>query len=181
MQQIAAKRVIMALLSVIGLALLFFWFVSPRESKKTPSQESTQPEPSDTPLAATNEPALTEPSSPPSATRAAVLPAASAGALDEPQLMTELRQVKDKNPELAIRLAREGNRRFPDSADSAERASIIIHSLASLNRASEARGEAEDMVNHYPDTAWVREIEQFTGAHRHRNLRVNDAGALESY
>ena len=37
------------------------------------------------------------------------------------------------------------------------------------------------MVNHYPDSSWVREIEGFTGAHRHRNIRVNDAGQLEYY
>jgi hypothetical protein len=45
----------------------------------------------------------------------------------------------------------------------------------------EARGEAEKMVNAYPDSAWVREVERFTGAHRHRNVRVNDAGVLEYY
>ena len=36
-------------------------------------------------------------------------------------------------------------------------------------------------VNHYPDSSWVRDIEGFTGAHRHRNIRVNDAGQLEYY
>jgi hypothetical protein len=33
-------------------------------------------------------------------------------------------------------------------------------------------------VNHYPDSDWVREIERFTGAHRHRNLRITDGGAM---
>jgi hypothetical protein len=98
--------------------------------------------------------------------------------LNEPQLMTRLRAVKDKDPAAAIELAREGNRRFPDSADAPERASILIHALAALDRPSEARGEAEDMVNHYPDSNWVREIERFIGAHRRRNVRVNDAGEL---
>jgi hypothetical protein len=37
------------------------------------------------------------------------------------------------------------------------------------------------MVNHYPDSEWVREVERFTGAHRHRNLRLNDAGEVVSY
>jgi hypothetical protein len=46
---------------------------------------------------------------------------------------------------------------------------------------SEARGAAERMVNHYPDSDWVREIERFTGAHRHRNVRLNDAGEIEYY
>lgn len=41
--------------------------------------------------------------------------------------------------------------------------------------------EAEGMVNRYPDSRWVREIEEFTGAHRHRNIRVTASGALEYY
>jgi len=37
------------------------------------------------------------------------------------------------------------------------------------------------VVNDYADSEWVREIERFTGAHRHRNLRLNDQGMLESF
>jgi hypothetical protein len=100
---------------------------------------------------------------------------------DEATLMARLRSVKDTDPALAIDLAREGNRRFPETPDAPERASILIHSLARQGLASEARGEAEDMVNAYPDSSWVREIEQFTGAHRHRNLRFSDDGGIEFY
>ena len=92
--------------------------------------------------------------------------------------MTRLRSIKDNEPAAALELAREGNQRFPDTADAPERASIMIHALATLERPSEARGSAEDMVNHYPDSNWVREIERFMGAHRRRNVRVNDAGEL---
>ncbi len=99
--------------------------------------------------------------------------------LDEPALMARLRGLDDAA--LEIDLAREGSRRFPDSADAPERASILIHALAALGRSSEARGAAEDMVNHYPDSDWVREIERFTGAHRHRSFRVGADGGLESY
>ena len=93
--------------------------------------------------------------------------------------MARLRSTAESDPELAVRYALEGNARFGDSADGPERASILIHSLARLGRASEARGEAEDMVNHYPDSPWVREIERFTGAHRHRNVRLAEDGAIE--
>ena len=95
--------------------------------------------------------------------------------------MARLRSMKESNPAAAIEFARDGNKRFPDTADAPERASILIHALASQGASSEARGEAEQMVNHYPDSDWVREIERFTGAHRHRNIRVNDAGQLEYY
>jgi hypothetical protein len=100
---------------------------------------------------------------------------------DEPSLMAELRSLKGSNPERAAQLASDGNARFPDSSDAPERASILIHSLVQEGRLTEARRSAEEMVNHYPDSAWVRDVELFTGAHRHRNIRINDAGGFEYY
>ncbi len=95
--------------------------------------------------------------------------------------MLRLHALAPRDAALAIDLAREGNERFPDGPGAPERASMIIHALASQGRAAEARGEAEEMVNHYPDSDWVREVEQFTGAHRHRNIRVDEAGRLEYF
>jgi hypothetical protein len=102
----------------------------------------------------------------------------SATAFDEQALMRLLRRSRGNDPVLAIELARDGNRRFPGSADAPERASILIHALAAEGLASEARGEAEDMVNRYPDSAWVHEIERFTGARRHRDIQVGPGGEL---
>jgi hypothetical protein len=110
------------------------------------------------------------------------LPAESHRPLGEAALMAELRKARQAGQHgRAISLAREGNRRFPDSTFAPERHSILIHSLADNEQRTEARGEAEQMVNHYPDSDWVREIERFTGAHRHRNVRLNDAGEIEYY
>jgi hypothetical protein len=126
---------------------------------------------------ATNPPAVVEP--PP---RRVALPRPTPPAPpSEAARMAHLRDVKDSDPELAVELARDDGRQFPDDEGAPERASILIHALARLGRSSEARGEAEDMVNRYADTEWVREIERFTGAHRRRNLRLDDGGALESY
>jgi hypothetical protein len=102
--------------------------------------------------------------------------------MTEASLMERLRKARAAGQHAhAIQLAREGNRRFPDSALAPERHSIMIHSLADNEQRTEARGEAEYMVGHYPDSDWVREIERFTGAHRHRNVRLNDAGEIEYY
>jgi TolA-binding protein len=114
---------------------------------------------------------------PSAATGAASAPTSEAP-MSESALMSELRTFKDSDPEFAIERAREGNQRFPDSADAPERSSILIHALANAGKASEARGEAEDMVNRYPDSEWVREVERFTGAHRHRNVHVDANGQL---
>ena len=107
-------------------------------------------------------------------------PLAADPAPDEATLMERLRRAAS-NPGLAIDLADEGDRRFPASAGASERASARIHALAEQGRSAEARGEAESVVNRYPDSQWIREIETFTGAHRHRNLRVTPDGSLEYY
>jgi hypothetical protein len=67
------------------------------------------------------------------------------------------------------------------AASAAEGESILIHALAARGDSSAARARAERVVNDYADSEWVREIERFTGAHRHRNLRLNEQGVLESF
>ena len=150
----------------------------PREAVQ--ESEPASPEPAARPTPA---PPRARPPAPAAPTAAAPSPSPSAPSapLGEAQLMVKLRSIKESNPASAIELARDGNKRFPDSPDAPERTSILIHALASQGASSEARGEAEQMVNHLPDSDWVRDIERFTGAHRHRNIRVNDAGELEYY
>jgi hypothetical protein len=106
---------------------------------------------------------------------------ATVARMNEAVLTAHLREVAQHDSAQAIEIARAGNKKFPEGPEAPERYSILIHALVTQNQLSEARGEAEYMVNHYPDSKWVRDIEGFTGAHRHRNLRVNDAGQLEYY
>jgi hypothetical protein len=79
------------------------------------------------------------------------------------------------------RAARQSASPLSGGAGAAERESLLIRALAAGGDSSAARGRAEQVVNEYPDSEWVREIERFTGAHRHRNLRVNEQGVLESF
>ena len=101
--------------------------------------------------------------------------------MNEAVLMARLREVARTDSAQTIEIARAGNKKFPDTPDAPERYSILIHALITQDKLSEGRAEAEYMVNHFPDSSWVRQIEGFTGAHRHRNIRVNDAGQLEYY
>ena len=94
--------------------------------------------------------------------------------------MARLRSVAGSDFPAAVQLARAGNLRFPDGPEAPERASILIRALSAEGLAGEARGEAEYVVNHYPDSQWVREIEGFTGAHRLRNLILTDAGTMQA-
>jgi hypothetical protein len=170
-----ARGLAIASILVTALAVVLLW----RTGAKRPSTdapESTAPSPVPAAAAGDAGPALPSPTRRP---RPALTPSQIA-TLDEAVLMARLRELAATDSAQAVELARAGNRRFPDSADAPERSSILIHALANLGRVREARGEAEQMVNHYPDSDWVREIEGYSGAHRHRNLHVSDAGVVTS-
>jgi hypothetical protein len=84
----------------------------------------------------------------------------------ETELLERLRKAQDTDEyQLSYELAREGQRRFPDSSNAPEFAAMAIKSLARQGKVSEARAEAETMVNRYVGTHWAREVERHTGAH----------------
>ena len=149
---------------------------SPAAPAATPPEPSAPPAPAPAPGPAAASQNTEPPAPPPSPSVQAAV-----ARMNEAVLMERLREVAKKDSAQAIELARAGNKRFPDSPDAPERAYILIHALITQNQLSQGRAEAEYMVNHYPDSHWVRDIEGFTGAHRHRNIRVNDAGQLEYY
>jgi len=78
--------------------------------------------------------------------------------LNEPSLMTELRDLADSDPELSVRLARAGNERFPDSDDTPERTWFLVKNLVNLRRFHEARAEARLMAERYPRTSWTDDV-----------------------
>jgi hypothetical protein len=179
LQRTTARGLIGGVILAVALAAGLLW-----EAKKGPGRPAASP----ADVGAEPNPGSRAPKEPrrSRAPARAALPDASPSAsaatvnpFDEPRLMARMRIAARNDSALAIELAREGNRRYPDSPDAPERTSILIHALANLDRSSEARGEAERMVSEYPDSSWVREIERFTGAHRHRNIQVSDAGTIE--
>ncbi|MEI9936160.1 MAG: hypothetical protein WDO69_02940 [Pseudomonadota bacterium] len=162
-------------LTLGALALgAFALFPTPGVAPSPAPQVAHSAEPA-TPLPAVISPATPAAPAAPEAAQLALhtLPA------EEAAFMSDLRVLGEMDPDLAIERAAEGKARFGDSADAPERRSILIHALARVGRASEARGEAEHMVNECPDSSWVREVERFTGAHRHRNIRLAANGQLE--
>jgi hypothetical protein len=74
--------------------------------------------------------------------------------------MAQLREIGGTAPERSIALAREGQRRFPDSADAPERAFIVVQSLVNLRRFHEAREEASAMVRKYPDNPFALDAQR---------------------
>lgn len=116
----------------------------PRDVEATPRPEvTTTPEPS------APEPVVT------AGTTAAAVPTDPA---EEDALMAKLHELGQRDPEQSIRLAREGNRKFPKGPGASERAWIVCKSLTNLARFDEAREEAQKMVREYPGTSWTMDV-----------------------
>jgi hypothetical protein len=86
-------------------------------------------------------------------------------ALDEPALMEALRELRGLDPNLTLQLAREGNQRFQDTGDVAERSWFIVKALSDLGRHDEARVEGRALVDRYRETRWGQDV--------YRHLFVN--------
>jgi hypothetical protein len=83
-----------------------------------------------------------------------------AALVNEAALMVRLRQLRETDPPLSLRLAREGNARFPNSSDAPERAFIVVKSLVDLARFKEAQQEARKMLKAYPNDPRTLDVER---------------------
>ena len=146
---------------------------SPETEKGLSEPASAAPtaRPSALPVASQSASPGMAPAAPTAVATEPVVPLADAS-VDEASLMVQLRGLVDVDPARAYGLAKQGTRLFPNSADAPEMAALAIKSLARQGKRSEARGEAETMVDRYPDSPWAREVEQHTGAHPHRDQRA---------
>lgn len=150
-------------------------------SSRNPGEASVEPAGTAPRAPASAQPVAPWPSAPLASPGTPLAPAAVAAgpvapladaSVDEASLMAQLRGLVDVDPARAYDLAKQGARLFPGSADAPEMAALAVKALARQGKRSEARGEAETMVNQYPDSPWAREVEQHTGAHPHRDQRA---------
>jgi TolA-binding protein len=74
--------------------------------------------------------------------------------------MAKLRDLGTSDLELSLKLAREGNARYPDSSDAVERTWFVCKSLTGLGRSEEARAEALRMVEKYPGTSFTNDVQR---------------------
>jgi hypothetical protein len=138
---------------------------APRKFAKTPENAaafvSVAPPPA-TPASSLMVPSANAPSTAP-------LPTATSSATqvgpDERSLMATLRELRGSDPERTLALARDGNQRFPNSPDVAERSWVIVKSLSDLGRHDEARAEGRILLERFRDTRWGEDV--------YRHLFVN--------
>jgi hypothetical protein len=83
-----------------------------------------------------------------------------AAVVNEAALMVRLHRLGETNPPLSLQLAREGNDRYPQSADAPERAFIVVKSLVDMGRFKEAQAEARKMLKSYPNDPHTLDVER---------------------
>jgi len=84
---------------------------------------------------------------------------------DEPTVMAELRGLMFTAPASSLQIARDGNARFPDGPDAAERGWFEVRVLVLLDRFDEARHVARRLVQRYPDTQWANDVRRHLRSH----------------
>jgi len=151
-------------LVVVVAAIAYFLLRTPfqppdevaTESPARPVEVAGPPAPGPT-TAPTKESGVNAPDVAPPATGRP--PTAAAGG-DDLVAMETLRELLNSEPRRAIELARQANKRAPDSPDAPERAWIVVKALASLKRFHEARDEAAAMAGKYPDSSWAMDAKR---------------------
>jgi hypothetical protein len=107
-----------------------------------------------------------QPVAPPPAPAAATQPASitvarpqPAAPLDEPTMMSRLRELGDSSPLESLAIAKQANLLFPDSPEAAERQWYVCKSLVNLENFKEAREQAKLMVEQFPGTTWAADVQ----------------------
>ena len=79
--------------------------------------------------------------------------------------MARLREMWMVQPEVALRLAEEGERRFKDTPNAAECAWIAIRAMVEMGDFSSAEEKSEEMVETYHGTHWAMDIQRHMLSH----------------
>ena len=97
-------------------------------------------------------------------------PRASASAGTDPagetELLRELAATFQSDPQRALVLAEQGERRFGESPRAVERRLFEIKALVADGRIGKARSKAERYLELYPPGPMTDEVERLTGVHR---------------
>jgi len=164
---VATKTNRVLIIGGVAVAALIALFVS-RAAKPAGDQPATPVTVEDPAPPLPRAPAPPVPTPSPPAPRPSAAAPGSAPRLpqqNEQQIMDRLHDLGSSDPTQSLALAVEGNRRFRESADAPERASIIVKSLSSLGRHEESRDEARKMEQNYPGSDWTEDV--------HRHVFVN--------
>jgi hypothetical protein len=78
--------------------------------------------------------------------------------------MQRIRDAVKSNPSLAVSLAYQARRSFPDSPHAEERDALLIDGLINLQKIGAARSEAEQFLERFPNGRYAVHVFAMTGA-----------------
>jgi pyruvate/2-oxoglutarate dehydrogenase complex dihydrolipoamide acyltransferase (E2) component len=163
------KSPIVFVAAAVSIAALLAGYFGLRSRSPAPLRSAPRAAAAPASAPAPSFPAATAPPTRAATPLVSAAPAASASAgvaaLDEPQLMAKLRQLRSSDPNLSLQLARQGNERFKHSPDAAERAWFVVKSLSDLGRHDEARVEGRALLDAHRGSRWAEDV--------YRHLFVN--------
>jgi len=84
---------------------------------------------------------------------------------EETALMVRIRKEVRSDPQTAVALADEGEKRFPDSLLREEREALAIDALINLQKMGSARGRADFFLRRYPNGKYSAHVGNMTGVH----------------
>ena len=84
---------------------------------------------------------------------------------EEAALMDRLRKAVKGDPQTAVNLADEGERRFPESPLREEREALAIDAFINMQKMGSARGRAEFFLRRYPNGKYAAHVGNMTGMH----------------
>lgn len=96
------------------------------------------------------------------ASKQVVLPAVSP---EEAGLMEHIRKTVKSDPQTAVTLADEGEKRYPDSPMREEREALAIDALINMQKMGSARGRADFFLRRYPNGKYAAHVGNMTGVH----------------
>jgi hypothetical protein len=171
------KRIIIVLFAVVAGVAAYFLFNAdePKSAFKNDNRATAENAASSEEIESkdTNSPPVEEKRNPSKSSSvlkkiSAEQPAKSRPSLqtmDESSIMARLHELEFTDLEQSLDLAREGNDRFPDTPDAAERAWYVVRCLSRMGKFDEAKNEAKTMVERYPDTTWTSDVNRHVLAH----------------
>jgi outer membrane protein assembly factor BamD (BamD/ComL family) len=84
---------------------------------------------------------------------------------EETALMDRIRKDVRADPQTAVNLADEGEKRFPDSPLREEREALAIDALINMQKMGSARGRADFFLRRYPNGKYAAHVGNMTGVH----------------
>jgi len=144
--------------ALAGVSVLILLFVRGESASSTRPRTSERAAPRQPVSSATLDVPAQAPLEPPRVETPAPTVATTPATSGEQRLMTELRELGLRNPARSLRLALEGDVRFPASPNEPERGWYAVRAMMDLGRTDDAVARARALVEKHPNDPFALDV-----------------------